>query len=98
MTIPQWNFDMEKAPRGNMVETQHMVAGSDKPQIRVTFVPERVWIAHPDGKVYPTYWVRATKFMDAHWSGMTPNTPGIAWMAYEKPIHPYDLGIERTGQ
>ena len=94
-TAPQtptdWCFDMTKAPRGHDVEIPYTVKvdGVDEIRTRPHFYPDRVWIANHDGNVYATYWVRETKHMPGHWSGLTANEPGIAWMKYEKPIHPH---------
>ena len=94
MIVAQWYFDMDAAPRGIEVErkVEKIVGGKLTEVKRVDFIPDRVWIATPDGNVYSTYWVRETKHMAGHWSGLTANEPGIAWMLYSKPKHPRDLG------
>ena len=89
-TVTGWCFDMTKAPRGTETErkVEKLVKGEMTEVTRIDYTPDRVWIAANDGVVYATYWVRETKHMAAHWSGLTVNQPGMAWMKYEKPIHP----------
>lgn len=98
MTGPQWNFDMSLAPRGRVVETKFMqkINGEEREITKPNLVMDRVWVAVPDGNVYSTYWIPEKKFgggkWGGRWAGMTDKEEGIAWMLYEKPKHPRDLG------
>lgn len=76
----EWNFDMDTAPKGHIVERDVVIDGKARTLKR--FVPIKILTASACGKVIPTAWLQKQK----RWEMYTQNELPIAWC--ELPKHP----------
>ena len=85
-----WNFDISAIPRGHHEKKTRVIKG--EPQEYDVFVPERVWAANKDDKVYSTYWIEPSNHEPkGRWSGWSAGDEPIAWQPYVVPLHPHHM-------
>jgi hypothetical protein len=89
--MSDWSFDITKAPRGKTVKSEQ-VRCSSKGEVTVTteqFIPDYIWAACRDGKVYKTHWLPAGKERsEGRWCFLHSKEEPVAWQPFVVPAHP----------
>lgn len=91
--MSDWNHDISKAPRGQMVPQEQQRRGADgkvSHAIVNQFVPDWLWLATKCGKVLKSHWLPADgKFRPVgRWGGFNANDEPVAWQPFVVPVHP----------
>ena len=81
-----WNFNMDEAPRGRVVEEETQL-NNGKTVKRTKFVADLIWAASSCGMFTKSYWVPSENGC-GRWNMFTAVSPPIAWQPYVIPEHP----------
>lgn len=86
-----WNYRMDEAPRGLIVEGERVHMG-DRTRTNKKFVPQRILISFFDNgvpKVSPTYRTEPTaEHPTGWWAGLHSKNEGYAWAPFPEPAEP----------